>query len=127
MNKLSSISTSNAPEALGAYSQAIKANGFIFASGQLGLDPKTGDFISDSAGGQAEQALTNLSAVLKAANSSMDNVVKVSIFLVNINDFAAVNEVYSKFFKAPFPARACVEVSALPKNAKVEIELIATN
>ncbi len=122
---MQAISTNKAPLALGAYSQAMKVNGFIFASGQLGLDPISGEFIGNDTKSQAKQALTNLQEILIEANSDMSKVVKVSIFLKNMDDFRDVNEVYSSFFSEPYPARACVEVAKLPKDAKVEIELVA--
>ena len=119
------IETSSAPAAIGPYSQAIAANGFIFCSGQLGIDPATGKIPGVGAGAQAEQALKNLAAVLLAAGSGMDKVVKTTVFLTDMNEFAAVNEVYANAFGTHKPARSCVEVAALPKGAKVEIEAMA--
>ena len=119
-----SIKTSNAPSAIGPYSQAIEVNNFIFCSGQIGVNPKTNIVVSGIKA-QTQQALKNLRYVLVSANSSLDYVVRVDIFLKKINDFNAVNEVYSKFFKKDPPARQTVEVSNLPKNAFIEISCIA--
>ncbi|MFH0776612.1 MAG: RidA family protein [Patescibacteria group bacterium] len=118
------ISTSNAPAAIGPYSQAIKNNGLVFCSGQIALT-KDGDFRNESVEIQARQALENLGEVLKAANSDFAKVVKTTIFLADINDFAKVNEIYAEFFGANKPARSTIAVAALPKKAKVEIEAIA--
>ena len=118
------ISTPNAPAALGTYSQAIKANGMLFASGQLGINPATGELPEDFVG-QATQSLKNVSAILEEAGTSFDNVVKVTVFMSDMANFAALNEVYAKFFAAPYPARSAVAVKTLPKNALVEIEVIA--
>ncbi|MBL8181560.1 MAG: RidA family protein [Blastocatellia bacterium] len=119
------VESADAPKAIGPYSQAILANGFVFTAGQIGSDPKTGTLVEGGIVEQTEQALKNLSAVLKASNSSFDNAVKVTVFLADMNDFAKMNEVFAKFFKAPFPARSTVQVARLPRDAKVEIELIA--
>ena len=119
------ISTPNAPAAVGTYSQAIVANGMVYASGQLGLNPATGDFAGEDFKSQAEQALKNVGAILEAAGTSYDNVVKVSVFMSDMANFAALNEVYAQFFKAPYPARSAVAVKTLPKNGLVEIEVIA--
>ncbi len=119
------IATPNAPAAIGAYSQGVIVNGFLYASGQLGLDPKTGQFAGPDFKSQALQSLKNVKAIVEAAGSSMDQVVKVSVFLADINDFAALNEVYGEFFPAPYPARSAVAVKSLPKNGLVEIEVIA--
>lgn len=118
------VETPDAPKAIGPYSQAIVANGFVFAAGQIGTDPKTG-VLADGVEAQAEQVLKNLAAVLKASGSSMENVVKATVFLADMNDFAKMNEIYGKHFKAPFPARSTVQVARLPRDAKVEIEVIA--
>ena len=120
------ISTPNAPAAVGTYSQAIVANGMVYASGQLGLNPATGDFAGEDFKSQAEQSLKNVGAILEAAGTSYDNVVKVSVFMSDMANFAALNEVYAQFFKAPYPARSAVAVKTLPKNGLVEIEVIAT-
>ena len=119
------ISTPNAPAAVGTYSQAIVANGMVYASGQLGLDPATGDFAGEDFKSQAEQSLKNVGAILEAAGTSFDNVVKVSVFMSDMANFAALNEVYAQFFKAPYPARSAVAVKTLPKNGLIEIEVIA--
>ncbi len=119
------ISTKNAPGAIGPYSQAIKANNMVFCSGQIPIDIKTGEFVSEDIAEQTEQVLRNLSAVLEAAGASLENVVKTTVFLADMNDFAQMNEVYGKFFGDNKPARATVEAARLPKDAKVEIECIA--
>ena len=123
---MKSIATQNAPAAIGPYSQAIEANGTIYVSGQLGIDPSTGNFAEGGAVAQARQSLTNISNILKEAGLSMKNVVKVTVLLADINDFAAVNEIYKDFFESPFPARSAFAVAALPKGGKIEIEAIAT-
>lgn len=119
------VATTNAPGAIGPYSQAIKANGFIFASGQLGLVPATGDFVPGGVEEQTRQSLTNVKHVLEEAGSGLEKVVKTTVFLKDINDFAAMNSVYSEFFKTDCPARSAVQVAALPKGGLVEIEVIA--
>jgi 2-iminobutanoate/2-iminopropanoate deaminase len=124
-DKKKAVETPNAPKAIGAYSQAIVADDFVFVSGQIGLDPKTGNMVEGGIAEQTEQVMKNLGAVLKASNSDFDSVVKATIFLADINDFAKVNEIYGRYFKAPFPARATVQVARLPREAKVEIELAA--
>ncbi|WP_462113225.1 RidA family protein [Campylobacter concisus] len=118
------ISTKNAPQAIGPYSQAISSNGFLFISGQLGVTP-AGEFAGSSVEVQAEQSLENLKNILAEAGLNFDNVVKTTIFLADMADFAKVNTVYAKFFKEPYPARSTVAVKTLPKDALVEIELIA--
>ena len=118
------ISTKNAPQAIGPYSQAIAANGFLFISGQLGVTP-SGEFAGADVKSQAQRSLQNLQAILSEAGLSFENVVKTTIFLADIADFAAVNEIYAKFFKEPYPARSTVAVKTLPKGGLVEIELIA--
>ena len=122
---MKAIATQNAPAAIGPYSQAIEANGTVYVSGQLGIDPATGSFAEGGAVAQARQSLTNISNILKEAGLSMKNVVKVTVLLADINDFSAVNEVYKDFFEAPFPARSAFAVAALPKGGKIEIEAIA--
>ena len=122
---MKSIATQNAPAAIGPYSQAIEANGTVYVSGQLGIDPSTGSFAEGGAVAQARQSLTNISNILKEAGMSMKNVVKVTVLLADINDFSAVNEIYKDFFDAPFPARSAFAVAALPKGGKIEIEAIA--
>jgi 2-iminobutanoate/2-iminopropanoate deaminase len=123
MSKRSVISTPHAPAAIGPYSQAIRAGSFLFASGQLGLDPATGD-LRDSIEAQTRQALANLQAVLAAAGASVEDVVKTTIFLADMGDFATVNRLYGEVFHQTPPARSTVQVAALPKNALVEIEMI---
>lgn len=118
------VSTQNAPAAIGPYSQAVIANGMVFTSGQIALKPD-GSFLDGSVIEQAEQVLQNLSAVLTAANSGFDKVIKTTVFLEDMNDFAALNEVYAKYFGDAKPARSTVAVKTLPKNAKVEIECVA--
>jgi 2-iminobutanoate/2-iminopropanoate deaminase len=119
------ISTENAPGAIGPYSQAIKAGGMVFCSGQIPIDATTGEFISDVVSEQTEQVLKNLSEVLKAAGTSLDNVVKTTVFLADMNDFAEMNEVYSRYFSENKPARATVQAARLPRDARVEIDAIA--
>jgi 2-iminobutanoate/2-iminopropanoate deaminase len=120
------ISAPGAPAAIGPYSHAVQAGQFTFTSGQLGLDPATGDFAAPDAAGQARQALTNLAAVLAAAGLGLGDVVKTTVFLADMADFAAVNAVYAEFFPAGvLPARSAVQVAALPKGARVEIEAVA--
>ncbi len=118
------ISTDKAPAAIGPYSQAIEANGFVFASGQIPVNPATGE-IPEGIEAQAKQAIGNLAALLEAAGTSVDNVVKTSVFIKDMNDFAVVNSVYATYFKTECPARACVEVARLPKDVLIEIEAIA--
>ncbi|HEV7860103.1 MAG TPA: RidA family protein [Pyrinomonadaceae bacterium] len=120
------IRTSDAPAAIGPYSQAVRAGGFVFASGQIPLDPQTGEFVPGGITEQTEQVLRNLNAVLEAAGSGLDRVVKTTVFLADLNDFAAMNEVYGRYFSkdAP-PARATVQAARLPRDARVEIEVIA--
>jgi 2-iminobutanoate/2-iminopropanoate deaminase len=123
--KKRAIETADAPKAIGPYSQAVVANGMVFAAGQIGIDPKTGKTVEGGIEAETEQALKNLEAVLKASGSDFDNVVKSTIFLSDMNDFAKVNEVYGRFIKAPYPARATVQAARLPRDAKVEIEMTA--
>ena len=119
------VSTTKAPAAIGPYSQAIKAGGLLFISGQIPLDPATGTLVSSEVESQAEQSLKNLSAILESQGLTTADVVKTTVFITDMNDFGKVNEIYSKFFAEQAPARSCVEVSCLPKNALVEIEAIA--
>lgn len=119
------ISTEKAPAAIGPYSQAIEANGFVFASGQLPIDPVTGAFPEGGVKEQTRQSILNAQAILAAAGLSLSNVVKTTVFLADMGDFAAMNEVYASFFTSPFPARSAVAVKTLPKDALVEIECIA--
>ncbi len=119
------ISTEKAPAAIGPYSQAVKVGNLVFTSGQIPLDPVTGDLINDDVKKAAERSLENVKAVLEAAGTSMDKVVKTVVFLKDMDDFAAVNEVYGEYFTADQPARSCLAVSKLPKDSLVEIEAIA--
>jgi 2-iminobutanoate/2-iminopropanoate deaminase len=119
------IKTEHAPGAIGPYSQAVKAVGFIFLSGQIPIDPRTGEFVAGGIAEQTEQVLKNLSAVLEAAGASLADVVKTTVFLADMNDFAAMNEVYSRFFQESPPARSTVEAARLPRDARVEIDVIA--
>lgn len=119
------ISTEKAPGAIGPYSQAIKAGNMIFCSGQIPIDVATGEFVSQGVAEQTEQVLRNLTAVLEAAGASLNDVVKTSVFLADMNDFAAMNEVYGRFFNENKPARATVQAARLPRDARVEIECIA--
>jgi endoribonuclease L-PSP, putative len=119
------ISTEKAPGAIGPYSQAVRAGNMVFCSGQIPIDPATGEFVSDDVAEQTEQVLKNLSAVLEAAGTNLNNVVKTTVFLADMNDFAAMNEVYAKFFSDNKPARATVQAARLPRDARVEIECIA--
>ena len=123
MSKRKVISTSHAPAAIGPYSQAIRAGKFLFASGQLGLDPATGD-LRDGVEAQTRQALANMQAVLAEAGARVEDVVKTTIFLANMADFAVVNQIYGEVFGQEPPARSTVQVAALPKNGLVEIEMI---
>jgi len=124
MSDKQEINTVNAPAAIGPYSQAIKTGSLLFCSGQIPLDPITMEIVSEDIGEQAHQVFLNLSALAEAAGSSLDDAVKLTIFLTSLDDFAVVNEIMSKYFSLPFPARATIEVSALPKDAQVEVEAI---
>ena len=119
------IATKQAPQAIGPYSQAIEAGGFVFASGQIPSDPQTGNLVVGDVSAQTEQVLRNLSAVLAAAGTGLDQVVKTTVYLADMNDFAAMNEVYGRHFADQPPARATVQVARLPRDARVEIEVIA--
>lgn len=122
---MQAIHTDNAPAAIGPYSQAIEVNGLVFASGQIPLDPKTGTFVEGGIKEQTRQALTNASSILKAAGTDLAHVVKTTVYLDSMDDFAAMNEVYAEFFSHPFPARSAVAVKKLPKGALVEVEVLA--
>ena len=122
---MKSISTNQAPAAIGPYSQAIEANGFIYASGQLPIDPATGAFPEGGIKEQTRQSILNAQAILKEAGADLSNVVKTTVLLADIADFGAMNEVYASFFNAPYPARSAFAVRDLPKGALVEIEMIA--
>ena len=119
------ISTSNAPAALGPYSQAVQVGNFLFLSGQVPIDPATGSVVEGGIQEQARQSLTNLKAILNEAGTNMGAVVKTTVFLKSMDDFAAMNEVYAQFFQQPYPARSAVQVAKLPKDVLVEIEAIA--
>jgi 2-iminobutanoate/2-iminopropanoate deaminase len=119
------ISTQDGPQAIGPYSQAVKANGFVFVSGQVAIDPATQQVISGDVAVQTERVLKNLSGILQAAGSGLDRVVRSTVFLKNMGDFAAMNEVYGKHFTSAPPARSTVEVARLPKDVLVEIDVIA--
>ena len=119
------ISTDRAPKALGPYSQAIRANGFVFCSGQIPIDPAAGAVVATTVEDQTRQAITNLRQVLEAAGSGLGKVVKTTVFISDMNDFAAVNGVYAELFGDTKPARSCVQVARLPKDVKIEIEAIA--
>ena len=118
------IATAAAPAAIGPYSQAVKAGGFLFISGQIPLDPATGTLVDGDVRGQTRRVLENLGGIITAGGGSWDRVVKTTVYLVDMNDFAAMNEVYATFFGAPAPARATVQVGRLPKDVRVEIDAI---
>lgn len=122
---MNAIHTDNAPAAIGPYSQAIEVDGFIYASGQLPVDPATGSFPEGGIKEQTRQSLTNVQSILKAAGTDLSHVVKTTVFLACMDDFAAMNEVYAEFFSQPYPARSAVAVKQLPKGALVEIEVVA--
>jgi len=119
------IQTDRAPQAIGPYSQAVKIDGLVFLSGQIPIDPATGEFVPGGIKEQTRQVLKNLTAVLEAAGSSLDRVVKTTVFLLDMQEFGAMNEVYGEFFKVEPPARATVQAARLPRDARVEIEVIA--
>ena len=120
-----SVKSDKAPAAIGPYSQAIKAGGFVFVSGQIPIDPQTGQFVAGGIAEQTERVLKNLAAVLEAAGSGLDRVVKTTVFLADMKEFAGMNEVYATFFSGPPPARATVAAAGLPRDARVEIEAVA--
>ena len=119
------ISTDKAPAAIGPYSQAIEVENMVYTSGIIPVDPATGE-ITEGSVAQAEQAFTNMKNLLEAAGTSVDNVIKTTVFIKEMNDFGAINEVYAKYFTEPYPSRSCVEVARLPKDVMLEIEAIAT-
>ncbi len=123
---MKAIHTDNAPAAIGPYSQAIEVNGFVFASGQIPIDPKTGNFVEGGIKEQTRQAIENAGNILKAAGTDLSHVVKTTVYLDNMDDFSAMNEVYAQYFTQPFPARSAVAVEKLPKGALVEVEVLAT-
>lgn len=118
------ISTDKAPAAIGPYSQAIEVNNMVFTSGVIPINPATGELVTGTIEEQAEQAIGNLAALLKESGVAMENVIKTTVFIKDMNDFAKVNEVYAKYFTTQFPARSCVEVARLPKDVLIEIEAI---
>jgi 2-iminobutanoate/2-iminopropanoate deaminase len=120
------VLTARAPKAIGPYSQAIKSNGLVFLSGQVALDPQTGEFVGSDVRQQTERVFENIKAVLEAAGANLNHVVKTTVFLKDMNDFAAMNEVYARYFTAAPPARSTVQAARLPKDALVEIEVIAS-
>ena len=122
---MKALHTDKAPAAIGPYSQAIEVNGMVFASGQIPLDPATGNIVEGGIKEQTHQALTNAKAIMEAAGLSLANVIKTTVFMADMADFAAMNEVYSTFFTEPYPARSAVAVKALPKGVLVEVECIA--
>ena|SRR5438552_2238331 len=119
------VATKEAPQAIGPYSQAVKANGFVFVSGQIAIDPATSQVVHGDVAAQTERVLKNLEAILRAAGSSLERVVRATVFLKNMGDFSAMNEVYGRFWKASPPARSTVEVARLPRDVQVEIDVIA--
>ena len=119
------VKTGEAPQAIGPYSQAVVAGGFVFASGQIPLDPRTGEFVAGGVAEQTEQVLRNLTKVLEAAGAGLDSVVKTTVYLADMNDFAAMNEVYGRYFPEDPPARSTVEAARLPRDARVEIDVVA--
>jgi 2-iminobutanoate/2-iminopropanoate deaminase len=122
---IDTVATDKGPRAIGPYSQAVRANGFVFLSGQIALDPKTQQIVEGGVSLQTERVLENLKAILVAAGSSIDRVVKTTVFLADMNEFGAMNEVYSRYFVNNPPARSTIEASRLPRNVRVEIDLIA--
>ena len=119
------IATKNAPAAIGPYSQAVKANGFVFVSGQIALDPSTGEFVPGGIQEQTRQAIINGQSILIEAGLGLEHVIKTTVFLADMKDFAAMNEIYAQFFDHDAPARSAVQVAELPRGARVEVELIA--
>lgn len=119
------ISTDKAPAAIGPYSQAVKVGNFVYTSGAIPVDPKSGEVVAGGVAEQAGQAIKNLAAVLAGAGTGLEKVIKTTVFIKNMNDFAVINEVYKKFFTSDFPARSCVEVARLPKDVLIEIECVA--
>ncbi len=119
------VATPSAPQAIGPYSQAIRAGAFLFVSGQVPIDPATGQIVDGDIAAQTHRVFQNISAILKAGGASLDHVARTTVFLADMNDFAAMNEVYAGYFTSPAPARATVQVSRLPKDARIEIDVIA--
>ena len=120
------IQTNQAPEAIGPYSQAIRTGGFLYTSGQIALDPESGEFLSGEIEEETEQTLKNILAILQADGLDLENVIKTTVYLSDLNDFTRMNQVYEKYFSKNKPARACVQVAALPKGAKIEIDALAS-
>ena len=125
MSKINPIKTTEAPAAFGPFSQGVMTDNLVFATGQLPLDPATGEVVSDDVQDQTRQVMNNLKAILAAAGCSMDRVLKATVFITSMDDFTKMNEVYAEFFSGTYPARSCIEVSGLAKGAKVEVEAIA--
>ena len=123
--KKQAVTVANGPSAIGPYSVGIQAGEFVFTAGQIGLDPATGNIVSGGVETETRQALENLKKILEAAHSGLDEVVKTTVFLQNMGDFAAMNAIYAQYFAEPYPARSAIQVAALPKNAQVEIEAVA--
>ena len=121
---LQTINTKNAPQAIGPYSQAVVAQGMLYVSGQIPLHPESGEVVSEEVAAQTKQVLDNMKAVVEEAGSNMSSVVKVTIYIVDMQQFTVINEIYGTYFQAPFPARACVEVAKLPKGVQVEMDAI---
>ncbi|MCI5641318.1 MAG: RidA family protein [Lachnospiraceae bacterium] len=119
------ISTDKAPAAIGPYSQAVEVNGMVYTSGMIPINPATGELVTGSVEAQAEQAISNLEALLAASGTSIEKAVKTTVFISDMNDFGKINEVYAKHFKEPYPARSCVQVARLPKDVAIEIEAVA--
>lgn len=119
------ISTANAPQAIGPYSQGIKVGNMVYTSGQIPLKPENGELVTESIEAQVRQVLENLKAVLEAAGTKLENVIKTTVFIKDMGEFAIINRVYGEYFTAPYPARSCVEVAKLPRDVKVEIEAVA--
>ena len=119
------VATDSAPKAIGPYSQAVKAGNLVFVSGQIPIDPATGEFVPGDVSAQTDRVMRNLSAILEAAGTSLDAVVRCTVYLADMNDFAAMNEVYGSYFTQPAPARATIQAVRLPKDARVEIDVIA--
>lgn len=120
------VSTPSAPKAIGPYSQAVRAGSLLFVSGQVPIDPATGDIITGDIAAQTHRIFQNIGEILKAGGASFDHVVRTTVFLADMNDFAAMNDAYGTFFSSPFPARATVQVSRLPRDARIEIDVIAS-
>ena len=125
MSPIMQVQTGGAPAAIGPYAQAVVSDGWVFCSGQIPMDPATGEMVTGDVGSQTDRVLSNLSAVLQAAGASLATVVKTTVFLTDMNDFGAMNEVYARYFEGHRPARATVQAAALPKGAGVEIECVA--